>query len=83
MDKGDRPVHPGCSRPERAVHRVRKAGRDSGGLNELLSKALPDTPDLSAMTKAEMLQFADKNGVSGVNSSMRKADILTAIQGAV
>jgi hypothetical protein len=31
------------------------------------------------MTKAELLNFAEANGIEGVNSSMLKADIYNAI----
>lgn len=33
------------------------------------------------MTKAEMLVYADKNGVEGVSSSMKKAEILAVLEG--
>ena len=33
------------------------------------------------MTKAEMLAYADENGVEGVNSSMKKAEILAVLEG--
>lgn len=32
------------------------------------------------MTKTELLDYADENGVEGVSGSMRKADILAAIK---
>lgn len=32
------------------------------------------------MTKAELLDYADENGVEGVNSSMKKADILAVLE---
>ena len=35
--------------------------------------------DLSSMTKAELLAFAEENGIEGVNSSMLKADIYNTI----
>ena len=38
--------------------------------------------DFDSMTKAELLAYADENGIEGVNSSMLKADILTVIKGA-
>jgi len=34
------------------------------------------------MTKAELLDYAASAGVSGVDSSMKKAEILTVIEGA-
>lgn len=42
----------------------------------------PD-PDLAGMTKAQLLAYAASAGVSGVDSTMKKADILTAIKGAL
>ena len=33
------------------------------------------------MTKAEMLAYADENGVEGVSSSMKKAEILAVLEG--
>ena len=38
-----------------------------------------DDVDLSSMTKAELLAFAQENGIEGVNSSMLKADIYEII----
>jgi hypothetical protein len=38
--------------------------------------------DFESMTKAELLVYADENGIEGVNSSMLKADILAVIKGA-
>jgi hypothetical protein len=35
--------------------------------------------DLSGMTKAQLLAYAQENGIKGVNSSMLKADIYAAI----
>ena len=35
--------------------------------------------DLSDMTKAELLEFAENNGISGVDSSMLKAEIYEII----
>ncbi|BBI32481.1 Rho termination factor N-terminal domain-containing protein [Cohnella abietis] len=37
-------------------------------------------PNLDAMTKAELLQFADDHGITGVVSSMLKADVIAAIK---
>ena len=39
--------------------------------------------DFDSMTKAELLTYAEQNGITGVNSAMLKADILAAIKGAV
>ncbi|MCD8087275.1 MAG: Rho termination factor N-terminal domain-containing protein [Oscillospiraceae bacterium] len=48
----------------------------------LLATASPeeDTVDLDSMTKAQLLEYAEANGITGVSASMRKADILTAIK---
>ena len=35
--------------------------------------------DLSSMTKAELLAYAEDNGIKGVDSSMLKADIYNTI----
>jgi hypothetical protein len=35
------------------------------------------------MTKAQLLNYADENGVTGVSGSMKKADIISAIEGGV
>ena len=35
--------------------------------------------DLSSMTKAELLAYAEENGIEGVDSSMLKADIYNTI----
>ena len=40
-------------------------------------------PDFSSMTKAQLLEYAEQNGIEGVSSSMLKADILAVIEGAV
>lgn len=39
--------------------------------------------DFDSMTKAELLAYAEQNGITEVNSSMLKADILAAIKEAV
>lgn len=39
--------------------------------------------DFDSMTKAELLAYAGQNGITEVNSSMLKADILAAIKEAV
>ena len=38
-----------------------------------------DDDDLSSMTKAELLAFAEENGIDGVDSSMLKAEIYETI----
>ena len=35
--------------------------------------------DFDSMTKAELLAYADENGIEGVNSSMLKAEIYEII----
>ena len=42
-----------------------------------------DAVDLSSMTKAELLAYAEANGIEGVSSSMLKADIYAVIVSAV
>jgi len=34
------------------------------------------------MTKAQLLDYAAENGVEGVSGAMKKADIISAIEGA-
>lgn len=52
---------------------------------EQASALMADTAggNLDSMTKAELLAYAEQNGITEVNSSMLKADILAAIKGAV
>lgn len=38
-----------------------------------------DDVNLSSMTKAELLAFAEENGIDGVDSSMLKAEIYEII----
>lgn len=64
----------------------RKAGRcySGGSVIELLSSPAPDdTVSLGDMTKAELLAYAEEHGISGVSSSMLKADIYAAIVAAI
>jgi hypothetical protein len=42
-----------------------------------------EVPDLDSMTKAELLAYAAERGITGVSSSMLKADILATIKEAV
>lgn len=37
--------------------------------------------NLSGMTKAQLLNYAEENGVDGVSGSMTKAQIIDAIEG--
>ena len=46
-------------------------------------RADTDGENFDSMTKAELLTYAEQNGITGVNSAMLKADILAAIKGAV
>lgn len=39
-------------------------------------------PDLSGMTKPQLLDYAADAGVEGLSSAMNKAEILAAIEGA-
>ena len=51
---------------------------------ELLSEPASDvTVGLSDMTEAELLEYAEAHGISGVSSSMLKADIYAAITAAM
>ena len=43
-----------------------------------MEKPAPDV-DLKSMTKAELLEFAEANGIEGVSGSMLKAEIYNAI----
>ena len=38
---------------------------------------------LAAMTKAQLLAFAEDNGITGLSNSMLKADIIAAIEEAM
>ena len=43
----------------------------------------PEKLDLEDMTKAQLLAFADEQGISGLNDRMLKADIIVAIKEAM
>lgn len=45
-----------------------------------LSVEPSDDIDISSMTKAQLLAYAEEHGISGVDSSMLKADIYTVIK---
>ena len=52
-----------------------------GGINELsIEPASVCSVDLDSMTKAQLLEYAEANGIAGVGSSMLKADILAVIK---
>ena len=42
----------------------------------------PEDVNLDGMTKAQLLAYAAEKGITGVSSSMLKADILAAIKAA-
>ena len=44
-----------------------------------MNEPAEDAVDLSSMTKAELLEFAEQHGIDGVNSSMLKAEIYETI----
>lgn len=44
-----------------------------------LSNEPAENVDLSSMTKAELLAYAEENNIEGVDSSMLKADIYNTI----
>lgn len=48
-------------------------------MTRLLNEPAPDAVDLSDMTKAELLAYAADHGITGVSSSMLKADIYNTI----
>ena len=48
-----------------------------------MNEADPDIPDFSSMTKAQLLEYAEENGIEGVSGSMLKADILAIIEESV
>lgn len=51
-------------------------------MTELLSEPDPENDaDLSNMTKTELLAYAEANGIEGVSSSMKKAEIYSIIVG--
>ena len=45
-----------------------------------LNSPSPASPDLSGMTKAQLLELAGEMGVEGVSGRMNKADIIAAIE---
>jgi hypothetical protein len=48
-----------------------------------MKPASDDPVDFDGMTKAQLLEYAAANGITGVSSSMLKADILAAIKEAI
>ena len=70
---------------ERGVVHVRSgcprvSERTAGKLTLNLSRSAPEPDtDLSGMTKAELLAYAEEHGISGVTSSMTKAEIIETI----
>lgn len=47
-----------------------------------MDKPAENDVDFDSMTKAELLEFAEANGICGVDSSMLKADILAVVKAA-
>lgn len=41
-----------------------------------------NAPDFSDMTKAQMLEYAEENGIEGVNGRMNKATIMEVLENA-
>lgn len=51
-------------------------------MTELLNEPEPENAaDLANMTKAQLLEYAEVNGIEGVSSSMKKAEIYSIITG--
>ena len=50
-------------------------------MSALLNEPSPPAPDIDGMTKTQLIDYAAQNGVGGVNSAMKKADIIAAIRG--
>ena len=46
----------------------------------MFSAPSENSVDLSEMTKAELLEFAEENGIEGVSSSMLKAEIYEVVE---
>lgn len=46
-------------------------------MTQLLNE--PAAGDLQSMTKAQLLEYAEEQGIGGVSSEMRKAEIYAAI----
>lgn len=38
------------------------------------------TPDFSEMTKSKILDYAEENGVKGIDRAMKKSDLIKAIE---
>ena len=53
-----------------------------GGLRAALTadKTAPETVGFDGMTKAQLLEYAKENGISGVSAAMNKADILAVVK---
>lgn len=47
-------------------------------MTQLLAEPAPGD-DLASMTKAQLLQYAEDNGIEGVSSDMKKAGIYQTI----
>ena len=46
----------------------------------LKAQAPDDAVDLGGMTKAQLLAYAEEHGITGVSSSMTKAQIIAKIE---
>ena len=49
----------------------------------VVSEDLPTHEELESMTKAQLLEFAEEHGITGLSNSMLKADIIAAIEEAL
>ena len=49
-------------------------------MTALLNEPASSAPGLDGMTKNELLSYAAGNGVEGVSSAMKKAEIIEAIR---
>lgn len=45
-----------------------------------VDKPAPETVDFDGMTKAQLLEYAKENGISGVSAAMNNADILAVVK---
>ena len=50
-------------------------------MTALLNEPAPPAPDFDGMTKTQLIEYAAQIGVGGVNSAMKKAEIIAAIRG--
>ena len=57
------------------------AGASDQGANDQGDQG--DDVDLNSMTKAELLAYAEENGITGLSDSMTKDEIIAAIEEAL